>query len=234
MILFFLLISCIHYVYLYNYDELIQPKCEENTIKYSIIADLKNYLISDNGNIDGRDLYGEVDDLKTKKVDILKGTFVIPGKFDSLILYEKLDDILRDLRNHKLDAIITDDGVCNFTQAFSDDLSLLEGFLGMSNIGFAVQKDNITLINEINELLGRSSVGIRKNWYGFDDAQKYVNKGLNGTKGYLNIMYRLQFPPYAYIEDGESIGSEVGLIYFLLSYMDIELIFHRHLQFKNK
>ena len=195
MILFFLLISCIHYVYLYNYDELIQPKCEENTIKYSIIADLKNYLISDNGNIDGRDLYGEVDDLKTKKVGILKGTFVIPGKFDSLILYEKLDDILRDLRNHKLDAIITDDGVCNFTQAFSDDLSLLEGFLGMSNIGFAVQKDNITLINEINELLGRSSVGIRKNWYGFDDAQKYVNKGLNGTKGYLNIMYRLQFPP---------------------------------------
>ena len=66
MIVFFLLISCIHYVYLQNYDELIQPKCEGNNIRYSIIADLKDYLMSDNDNIDGRDLYGEVDDLKKK------------------------------------------------------------------------------------------------------------------------------------------------------------------------
>ena len=35
--------------------------------------------MSDNDNIDRRDLYGEVDDLKTKKVGILKGTFVISG-----------------------------------------------------------------------------------------------------------------------------------------------------------
>lgn len=207
MILFFLLISCIHYVYLQNYD--VQPKCEENTIKYSIIADLKNYLISDNDNIDGRDLYGEVDDLKSKKVGILKDTYVIPGKLDNLILLEKLDDILRDLRNHKSDAIIVDNGVCNFTHSFSDDLSLLEGFLSMSNIDFAVQKDNITLINEINELLGSKSFGIgkRNDWYGFDEVQKYVNRELNGTKGYLNVMYRLDFPPYAYIENGEPVGS---------------------------
>ena len=215
MIGLLLLISCIHYVYLQNYDELIQPKCEGNTIKYSIIADLKNYLMSDNDNIDGRDLYGEVDDLKTKNVGILKGTFVIPGKFDNLIQYEKLDDILRDLRNHKLDAIIVDNGVCNFTQAFGDDLSLLEGFLGLSNVGFAVQKDNVTLLNEINDLLGdkRLGIGERKDWYGFDEEQKHIFKEQNGTKGYLNIMYRLEFPPYAYIEEGEAIGSEVALMY---------------------
>ena len=215
MIVFFLLINCIDYVYLQNYDELIQPKCEGNTIKYSIIADLKNYLISDNDNIDGRDLYGQVDDLKTKKVGILKGTFVTPGKFDNLISYEKLNDILRDLRNHKLEAIIVDNGVCNFTQAFSQDLSVLEGFLGRSNIGFAVQKDNQTLLNEINDLLSEENTGIgeRKDWYGFDEEQKHIFKEQNGTKGYLNIMYRLEYPPYAYIEDGEPIGSEVNLMY---------------------
>lgn len=132
-----------------------------------------------------------------------------------LIQYEKLNDILRDLRNHKLDAIIVDNGVCNYTQAFSDDLSLLEGFLGLSMIGFATQKDNITLVNEINELLGSNinGIGERRDWYGFDEEQKHIFKEQNGTKGYLNIMFRLEFPPYAYIENDEFIGSEVGFIY---------------------
>ena len=155
--LVFLLISIIHYAYLQNYDELIQPKCIGNTIKYSIIADLKDYLLSDNNNIDGRDLYGEVDDLKTKKVGILKGTLISPGRFDNLISYEKINDMIIDLRNHKLDAAIVDNGVCNFTQAFEDDLTLLEGFFQLNFVGFAVQKDNITLLNEINELIGNSN-----------------------------------------------------------------------------
>ena len=213
--LVFLLISIIHYAYLQNYDELIQPKCIGNTIKYSIIADLKDYLLSDNNNIDGRDLYGEVDDLKTKKVGILKGTLISPGRFDNLISYEKINDMIIDLRNHKLDAAIVDNGVCNFTQAFEDDLTLLEGFFQLNFVGFAVQKDNITLLNEINELIGNSNSKIdeRRVWYGFDEEQKHIFKEQNGTRGYLNIMYRLEFPPYAYIEDGEPIGTEIGFIY---------------------
>lgn len=213
--LVFLLISIIHYAYLQNYDELIQPKCIGNTIKYSIIADLKDYLLSDNNNIDGRDLYGEVDDLKTKKVGILKGTLISPGRFDNLISYEKINDMIIDLRNHKLDAAILDNGVCNFTQAFEDDLTLLEGFFQLNFVGFAVQKDNITLLNEINELIGNSNSKIdeRRVWYGFDEEQKHIFKEQNGTRGYLNIMYRLEFPPYAYIEDGEPIGTEIGFIY---------------------
>ena len=213
--LVFLLISIIHYAYLQNYDELIQPKCIGNTIKYSIIADLKDYLLSDNNNIDGRDLYGEVDDLKTKKVGILKGTLISPGRFDNLISYEKINDMIIDLRNHKLDAAIVDNGVCNFTQAFEDDLTLLEGFFQLNFVGFAVQKDNITLLNEINELIGNSNSKIneRRVWYGFDEEQKHIFKEQNGTRGYLNIMYRLEFPPYAYIEDGEPIGTEISFIY---------------------
>ena len=121
-----------------------------------------------------------------------------------------------DLRNHKLDAAIVDNGVCNFTQAFEDDLTLLEGFFQLNFVGFAVQKDNITLLNEINELIGNSNSKIdeRRVWYGFDEEQKHIFKEQNGTRGYLNIMYRLEFPPYAYIEDGEPIGTEIGFIYY--------------------
>ena len=89
-----------------------------------------------------------------------------------------------DLRNHKLDAAIVDNGVCNFTQAFDEHLSSLDGFLGLSYIGFAVQKDNITLLNIINEFLGRnnSGIGTRKDWYGFDEEQKHIFKDQNGPK----------------------------------------------------
>lgn len=82
-IFFLSLIIYIHYIILQNIDELVKPRCEGDTIKYSIIADLKNYLLSDNDNIDGRELYSEVDDLKTKKVGIIKGAYVIPEKFDN-------------------------------------------------------------------------------------------------------------------------------------------------------
>ena len=183
-IFFLSLIIYIHYVILQNIDELVKPRCEGDTIKYSIIADLKNYLLSDNDNIDGRELYAEVDDLKTKKVGIIKGTYITPGKVDNLIQYEKLNDILRDLRNHKLDAIIVDSGVCNFTQAFSDDLSALEGFLGFSMVGFAMQKDNTTLLNQMNVLFSSNNtrIGQRKDWYGFDEEQKHIFKEQNGTK----------------------------------------------------
>ena len=91
----------------------------------------------------------------------------------------------------------------------------LKAFLNRILFGFAVQKDNATLLNEINQLLGRinSGKGIRKDWYGLDEEQKHIFKEQNGSKGYLNIMFRLEYPPYAYIEDGEAIGSEVGLMY---------------------
>ena len=131
MTLFFLLISCIHYEHLQNYDELIQLICEGKSIKYSIIGHLKGYLLKDNDNIDGRDLYGKVDDLKSKKVGIIKGAYVRPGQFVNLIIYKKLNDILRDLRNHKLDAIIVDDGACITPKLLATVLLYLKVFLGL-------------------------------------------------------------------------------------------------------
>ena len=52
-----------------NASELIQPKCSSKKIEYSIVANMKEYLTHEN-NIDGREFYSTIDDLKSKKVGI--------------------------------------------------------------------------------------------------------------------------------------------------------------------
>ena len=94
---------------------------------------------------------------------------------------------------------------------------MLKGYLGINYVGFAVQKGNETLLKEINDLLASNDTGInigaKKDWYILEEEQKYDNKILTGTSGSLNILFRLEYPPYAYIEDGEPTGSELALMY---------------------
>ena len=60
-----------------------------------------------------------------------------------------------------------------------------------------------------------------------------MNRIQNGTKGNINILFRLEYPTYAYIEDGEPTSSEIGLMYFLLMHTDIELIYLKLIQSKS-
>ena len=52
---------------LQDVEELIKPKCVDGTIKYSISANLKDYLENEK-NIDGRPIFNSLSDIIRKKL----------------------------------------------------------------------------------------------------------------------------------------------------------------------
>ena len=90
---------------------------------------MMTYLDNEN-NIDGRELYSSIDDLKNKKL----GTFsilTIDKSFKNVIQYKNYDELMSDLRKHKLDGILVDSSTANYTQSFSNDLSVIPGNAGI-------------------------------------------------------------------------------------------------------
>ena len=102
-IIFLLLLSAI--INAQNISEIVEPKCDGETIKYSIYANLSEYL-ENVENIDGRELYESLDDLSSKKVGTLKGLYFNRDNFENIVEYDSYDGLIEDLRNYELDAII--------------------------------------------------------------------------------------------------------------------------------
>lgn len=74
-----------------NLDEILDPKCDGNSINYSIYANLTKYLENEN-NIDGRDIYNSLDDLKNKKIGIYAPTYRDNFGFQNLQEFEDKDN----------------------------------------------------------------------------------------------------------------------------------------------
>ena len=144
-----------------NISEIIEPKCDGETIKYSICANLSEYLENEN-NIDGRELYNSVDALKSKKIGTLSGFYFNRSIFDNITDYNSYEDLIDDLRKHKLDAIVLNIGIGNNSQMFTNDISVLPGILKLQDIGIGLQKDNVTLLNQVNEFLRKEIIEQKK------------------------------------------------------------------------
>ncbi len=138
--------------YSQNIDELIQPKCDGKNIYYSIVANIKDFVENDN-NLDGREIYEKIDNLKGKRIGVLKGAPYNTSIYNDIIVYGNKDDILNDLRKHKLDAIIIDKSIGNYTKAFSLGIRTIEESIGMNFLGFGFQKNNTKYLNEFNAFL---------------------------------------------------------------------------------
>ena len=110
----FLLIIILYtnFSYSENIEDLIQPKCDENNIYFSIVGNMKEYIENDN-NLDGREIYKSIDDIKEKRIGILKGSPYNSSIFQNATIYDTYDDLLNDLRTYKLDAIIADNILSN-------------------------------------------------------------------------------------------------------------------------
>ena len=209
---FITLFLCVQISYSQNIDELIQPKCDGKNIYYSIVGNIKDFVENDN-NLDGREIYEKVDDLKGKRIGVLKGAPYNTSIYNDVIVYGNSDDLLNDLRKHKLDAIIIDKSISNYNQAFGMSIRTIEEDIGMNFLGFGFQKNNTKYLNEFNEFLGsfRPKIGEREYNLGFDDESSPLD--LKGENGVINVTCRINIPPYSYRLNGDIMGNEILLIY---------------------
>ena len=199
--------------YSQNISELIQPMCSKKQIQYTILADIMTYLDNEN-NIDGRELYSSIEDLKDKKL----GTFsilTIDKSFKNVIQYKDYDELMSDLRKHKLDGILVDSSTANYTQSFSNDLSVIPGNAGIISPAFVAQKDS-DIFQKLLEFYENNSDNlyfIFYKWMGINDDGKFINKTLTGKNGVIKAMC-INLPPFTYKdENGELIGLEVEILY---------------------
>ena len=193
-------------------NELILPKCDGRNIYYSIIGNMKDFITNYN-KIDESEIYEEIDDIKKKKIGALKGSSYNISIFKNVSIYEKYDDLINDLKKYKLDVIIMDNGISNYTQAFDMDISFLKKSTGSNKYAFGFQKNNTKYLNELNEFLEnfRSNIGTKEYNLGFNDENSIID--LEGGNGTINVIYRTNIPPYSYRFKGDIIGNEISFIY---------------------
>ena len=202
-----------------NSQNILEPQCSLNSIKYSIIANLSEYLENEK-NIDGRDIYKEpvISALKTKKIGAMKELEFNRSYFDNIEEYDSYDVLVKDLQSRKLDAIVLNEGYANKTQFLTDDLSRIKRMIDILPHALGFQK-NSQFLDSFNDFLSSLTVrdDIIKLWKSINYGAKSIEdqkKSLTGENGTLNVLFRLNTEPYSYKdENGEITGLEIFMVY---------------------
>ena len=213
---FTLFLLSIQIIFTKNVSELIQPKCKNKKAEYSILVDIKEYLNNED-NIDGREFYSNIEDLKSKNAKIGTLSFFQLNDFPNAEKYNTLEDLVESLRKHKVDAIFTDDSYANITQIHSTDLSQIPGEANIISIAFICKK-NYTIYQKIIEF---HNMNIRSGrfystyykWMGINEDDYYIDKNLRRNLGTVTALV-FEYPPLAFLDEkGELVGSLVSFIY---------------------
>ena len=202
-----------------NSQNILDPQCSLNSIKYSIVANLSKYLENEK-NIDGREIYKEpvISTLKTKKIGTMKELEFNHSLFDNIEEYDSYDSLIKDLQSRKLDAIVINEGYANKTQFLTDDLSRIRRPIVVLRHALGFQKDSqyVNSFNEFSDSVTDKAKYV-KLWKSMNYGGKSIEeekKGLTGENGTLNALYRLNNEPFAYEdENGEITGLEILMIY---------------------
>ena len=213
---FTLFLLSIQIIFTNNVSELIQPKCKNKKAEYSILVDIKEYLNNED-NIDGREFYSNIEDLKSKNAKIGTLSFFQLNDFPNAEKYNTLEDLVESLRKHKVDAIFTGGSYANITQIHSTDLSQIPGEANIISIAFICKK-NYTIYQKIIEF---HNMNIRSGrfystyykWMGINEDDYYIDKNLTWNLGTVTA-FVFEYPPLAFLDEkGELVGSLVSFIY---------------------
>ena len=177
-----------------NIEELIEPKCDYKTIKYSIFANLEEYLQFQN-NIDGKEMFESLEIFQSKKLGTITGTYYNNNIFKSVKKYDTYSQLIGDLRNFKIDGVIQPDLYAEELIFLSDDLSLFPEPIQINKIGFGIQENNIKLKDQINEFI-KNNHDYHKSrihfWTQLNFDEKTIDTKLTGKYGVLNVSIRFE------------------------------------------
>ena len=208
-----------------NVEELIEPKCDYKTIKYSIFANLEEYLQFQN-NIDGKEMFESLEIFQSKKLGTITGTYYNNNIFKSVKKYDTYSQLIGDLRNFKIDGVIQPDLYAEELIFLSDDLSLFPEPIQINKIGFGIQENNIKLKDQINEFI-KNNHDYHKSrihfWTQLNFDEKTIDTKLTGKYGVLNVSIRFENYPYTYKENNKIMGSEIEFLYLFAKEYGYEL-----------
>ena len=218
--LFLLFLLSLKISYTESIEEAIKTKCDGKTIKYSIYANLKEYLENEN-NIDNTETYEKLADLKSKRIGIYKPTYAdnekLKSLFDDIKEYDNKDNLVTDIIKNRVDGGIIFSGLANSISMNSNILLAFPESLYSVNLGFGLQKDNEELKNKINQFIGENKKDMEDlelYWDLVNSEAGYIDTNLSGDTT-LKVIAKIDSSPYCYLRqfDNAFIGAEVDLIY---------------------
>ena len=201
-------------------ERTIMTKCDGKTIKYSLYANLKEYLENEN-NVDKRDIYNQLSDLKSKRIGIYKPTYTDKSKldslFDSIKEYDNKDNLVTDVIKDRLDGGIIFHGLANSIHINSNILSLFPEPLYSVKLGFGLNKNSGTLKERIDKFINNNKnnfTDLELNWDLVNIEAGYIDYYLDGD-GTIKVIAKIDSSPYCYLRqyDNALIGAEVDFIY---------------------
>lgn len=218
--LFLIFLLSLKFSYTESIDEAIKTKCDGKTIKYSIYANLKEYIENEN-NIDNTKTYEKLADLKNSRIGIYKPTYAdnekLKSLFNRITEYDNKDNLVIDINRNRTDAGII---FCGLAKSISMNSNILFAFpetLYSVDLGFGLQKDNEELKNKINQFIKENKKDMEDLEFYWDltnSESGYIDTNLSGSET-LKVIAKIDSSPYCYLRqfDNAFIGVEVDLIY---------------------
>ena len=205
---------------------LITPSCNLDNIKYSIYANITDY-IANNNNLDKREIFNKPTDLKAKKIGILSGFPINGNNYEKVEIFQTTEDLTKGLKNHTIDAIISERDVIDYIIIHNYDTIKIKEKISSIQYGLIFQKEKADIQKDFDEFTKKVNITtIFEKWTGINYDSQIIDKNLNGNKSTIKVIAYLHNRPYSYKDEKlEPTGSCLDLIYTFAKNAGYKIIF---------